>query len=215
MLRERGLEAHKEKTGFVVFGNREYREKTEKELEMMPLTLGGFQVGKKEQDKYLGQVLHQGGLAMSVKATIQDRLGKIKGAIYKTKQVIETVQMQAIGGMMAAKQLWEGAIVSSLLSGAGTWVGITTEEEEMCEELQELFWLVMFRVSKTGPKVMLTVETSSTRMKQRIWLQKLMTARSILCQDDSLARRVCHQQLAIGWPGLAADMQAGGRGGPE
>ena len=54
---------------------------------------------------------------MSVKATIQERAGRIRGAIYKAKQVIETVQMQAIGGMMAAKQLWEGAI------GAGTWVG--------------------------------------------------------------------------------------------
>ena len=206
MLLERGLQAHKEKTGYIVFGNREYKEKTEKELEVMPLTLGGFQVRRKEYDKYLGQVLHQGGLAMSVMATIQDRLGKIKGAIYKTKQVIETVQMQAIGGMMAAKQLWEGAIVPSLLSGAGTWVGIIAEAEEMCEEIQELFWVVMFRVSKTGPKVMLTAETSSTRMKQRIWLQKLMTARSILCQEDSLARQVYDHQLAMGWPGMAAEV---------
>ena len=99
-------------------------EKVEKKLEVMPLSMGGFVVGRKEQDKYLGQVLHQGGLAMSVKATIQERAGRIKGAIYKAKQVIETVQMQAIGGMMAAKQLWEGAIVPSLLSGAGTWVGL-------------------------------------------------------------------------------------------
>jgi hypothetical protein len=96
--------------------------------------------------------------------------------------------------------------VPSLLSGAGTWVGITAEAEEMCEEIQELFWVVMFRVSKTGPKVMLTAETSSTRMKQRIWLQKLMTARSILCQEDSLARQVYDHQLAMGWPGLAAEV---------
>ena len=44
----------------------------------MPLTLGGFQVRKKEQDKYLGQVLHQGGLAINAKATILERLEKIK-----------------------------------------------------------------------------------------------------------------------------------------
>ena len=40
-------------------------------------------------------------------------MGKIKGAIHLTKQVIETVQMQAMGGMMAAKELWEWAIVPS------------------------------------------------------------------------------------------------------
>ena len=44
-------------------------------------------------------------------------------------------------------------------------------------------------------------------MKQRIWLKKLMTARSILCQDDSLARRVYDQQLAMGWPGLSAEVR--------
>ena len=206
MLRERGLEAHKDKTGYIVFGNKKYREKTEKELEAMPLTMSGFQVVRKERDKYLGQVLHGGGLAMSVKATIQERAGRIKGAIYKAKQVIETVQMQAIGGMMAAKQLWEGAIVPSLLSGAGTWVGSTQEAEEMCEELQELFWLTMFQISRSGPKVMLTAETVSMRMKQRIWLQKLLTARNILMQEDSLARRIYSQQLARGWPGLAREV---------
>ena len=206
MLRERGLDAHKDKTGYILLGSSMYRKKIEKELEVMPLTMGGFVVGRKEQDKYLGQVLHQGGLAMSVKATIQERAGKIKGAIYKAKQVIETVQMQAIGGMMAAKQLWEGAIVPSLLSGAGTWVGSTQECEEMCEELQELFWLTLFRISKSGPKVMLTAETVSMKMKQRIWLQKLLTARSILLQEDSLAKQVYTEQLARGWPGLAREV---------
>ena len=64
----------------------------------------------------------------------------------------------------------------------------------------------MFRVSKFGPKVMLTAETSSTQMKQRIWLMKMMTARSILSQEDNLARRVYNQQLAMGWPGLSAEV---------
>ena len=71
--------------------------------------------------------------------------------------------MQAIDGMMAAKQLWEGAIVPSLLSGASTWVGSHQEAEEMCEELQEQFWLTMFQILRSGPKVMLTAETVSMR----------------------------------------------------
>ena len=76
----------------------------------------------------------------------------------------------------------------------------------MCEELQELFWLTMFRISKTEPKVMLTAETLSMKMKQRIWLQKLLTARSILQQEDSMAKQVYTEQLARGWPGLAREV---------
>ena len=39
--------------------------------------------------------------------------------------------MRAMGGLMAAKYVWEGAIVPSLLSGAGTWVGCTARENHL------------------------------------------------------------------------------------
>ena len=45
------------------------------------------------------------------------------------------------------------------------------------------------------------------KIKQRVWIEKLMTARSILCQDDSLARQVYDQQLAMGWPGLSSEVR--------
>ena len=31
--------------------------------------------------------------------------------------------MQAIGGLMAARELWERALIPRLLSGAGTFIG--------------------------------------------------------------------------------------------
>ena len=43
--------------------------------------------------------------------------------------------MQVIGDMMATKQVWERAIVPSLLSVAGAWVSITAEAVEMFEEM--------------------------------------------------------------------------------
>ena len=134
---------------------------------------GEFKVTRKRSDKYLGQVLHEGGLARSVEATIEERASKIKGAIYTTASILNTIEMQAMGGLMAAKHLWEGAIVPSLLAGAGTWVGIPPKEEQMCEELQELYWRTVFQVPKGTPKVMLRAETSSLKMKFRIWREKL------------------------------------------
>ena len=49
-----------------------------------------------------------------------------------------------------------------------------TREEEMCEEVQELYWRTILQVPKGTAKAMLRAETGSMKMKQRIWKQKLM-----------------------------------------
>ena len=171
----------------------------------MPLKLGNFQVKQKCQDKYIGLVPNKEGLAKLVEATIIDRTGKVKGAIYLAKQIIDAVQMQGIRGMMTAKEIWERAIVPSLLSGAGTGMGITKESEEKCEELQLLFWRVMLEVLRGTPKVMLTAETNCQMMKQRIWKEKVLFARSITNKEGSLAKTIYQEQVEMGWPGLATE----------
>ena len=97
MLSERGLVAHREKTGYLVVGSEVFREEVEKEVELTPLMFGEFKVTRKRSDKYLGQVLHEGGLARSVEATIEERASKIKGAIYTTASIINTIEMQCMG----------------------------------------------------------------------------------------------------------------------
>ena len=82
---------------------------------------GNFVVKERVSDKYLGQILHGGGLEQSALATVQDRAGRIKGATMEIKSIIEEFQMQAMGGMRAAWDLWEKALIPSLLSGSGTW----------------------------------------------------------------------------------------------
>ena len=207
MLSERKLEAHSEKTGYLVFGSDMFKEKVEKEVELRPLVFGEFEVRRKRSDKYLGQVLHEGGLARSVQATIEDRASKIKGAIYTTASILNTIEMQAMGGLMAAKHLWEGAIVPSLLAGAGTWVGCTAKEEQMCEELQELFWRTILQVPRGTPKVMLRAETTSLKMKFRIWREKMRIVQRIRNQERSLAKAIHDEQVAMGWPGLAKEVK--------
>ena len=124
MLEEKGLEAHPDKTCFIVCGDKKYKEKIEKDLERNPLMFGDFALKRKEYDRYLGQILHSGGLDRSAEITVQERVGRLKGATREVKSIIEDFQMQAIGGMMEAWELWERAMVPSLLSGAGTWFGL-------------------------------------------------------------------------------------------
>ena len=94
-----------------------------------------------------------------MEATKRDRQGKLKGAIFEVKSIVDDFRMQAISGMMAARELWERAMVPSLLSGAGTWLGASTTEIEMCDKIQDIFWRVMFEVPESCPRIALRAET--------------------------------------------------------
>ena len=72
------------------------------ELKANPLKLGTFSVNQKQSDRYLSQILHSDGVQASIDATIADREGRVKGAIFEVQSIIEEFKMQAIGGMMAA-----------------------------------------------------------------------------------------------------------------
>ena len=47
MFKEKGLEAHPDKTCFVVFGSPEYKDKITEQLKVNPLSLGDFPVKRK------------------------------------------------------------------------------------------------------------------------------------------------------------------------
>ena len=62
------------------------------------------------------------------------------------KSLIEDVTMQAMGGLMTAWELWEKALVPSLLSGAGTWIGDISVAVNLRDDPQNFFWRVILKV---------------------------------------------------------------------
>ena len=62
MLQDKGLEAHPDKTCFIVMGTKEFKPKVFRELKSAPFMFGDFQLKQKECDKYLGQIIHEDGL---------------------------------------------------------------------------------------------------------------------------------------------------------
>ena len=78
--------------------------------------------------------------------------------------------MQTLGGMEVAKILLERALLSSLLYGASTWLGVDTRTEDKCDELLYMYWRVMFSVPNGTPKISLLAESGTVRTKWRIWL---------------------------------------------
>ena len=191
MLTEKGLEAHPDKTGFIVCGSGGFKQKVKDDMKEHQLTFGDFSLKEKLCDKYLGQMIHSGGLEESALATVKDRAGRMKGATMEIKSIIEEYQMQALGGMMAAWELWERALLPSLLSGAGTWFGDYQSTVNLCDELQNFFWRVMLKVPESCPKVALRCETRMLGMKWRIWQEKILLLLRIKNHDmDSLCRQV-------------------------
>ena len=209
MLKDKGLEAHPDKTGFIVCGSKAFKQTALQDLDRNQLMFGDFQVHQKESDKYLGQMLHGGGLDRSAEATVLERTGRIKGATLEIKSIIEEFQMQVMGGMMSAWELWEKALVPSLLSGAGTWFGPggCKTAIELCDKLQNFFWRVMLTVPESCPKLALRCETAMIGMKWRIWQEKLLLLLRIKSQNmNSLCRQVYEEGKVNGWPGLGEEV---------
>ena len=201
------MDAHPEKSGILILGSQKFKKEVARDLEENSIFLNKFKLKKKENDKYLGQVV-QSNLSDSALATVQDKAGKIKGAALEVKALIEDFQMQAMGGLVAAWELWERALVPSLLSGAGTWLGDTREAEKLCNKLQAFYWRVILNVPESCPKLALICETQMTDMKWRIWEEKcLLLVRVQSLEKGSLAKNVYEVAEHKGWPGLGREVR--------
>ena len=93
-----------------MYGNKNFKKKVEQEVEDCPLTLGDIILQKKSQQKYLGDMLDERGLAASVETTVKSREGKTKRGIYELRSVCYDFRAQILGGMTGALALWETCI---------------------------------------------------------------------------------------------------------
>ena len=109
----------------------------EKEANTNPVYFGSFVCQPSVSEIYLGEVIHSQGLQAGVEATINHRLGKVRGAMYKAKALMEDFKLQAITGMEGAWIIWERAIIPTLLSGCGSWIGIGKKIYKKIDEIQD------------------------------------------------------------------------------
>ena len=87
MLLEKLLEAHPDKTVYIVTGSLSYKKKVKKELKDSPLVFRSFTMEEKESKKYLGKIIHSQHLAMSSLTTVQERMGRIKGVTLEIESI--------------------------------------------------------------------------------------------------------------------------------
>ena len=207
VLKGKQLEAHPDKSGFLVFGSKKFKAIAEHEVAESPVMLGNIVMTEKKAEKYLGDILCSEGLRASTEATIKDRAGKVKGAIYELRALTEDFRMQAVGGMRAAIDLYECCIVSSLLSNSGTWTEISEQEIKLLDEQQNTFCRALLQLPLSTPKASLRAAFGLLGMAWRVKEAKVLLVMAIRRQEEGgLAREVLEEQLAMGFPGLGQEV---------
>ena len=170
--------------------------------------LGKIIMKEKQSEAYLGDVLCSEGLNASIQATIKDRTARVKGSIYELRSLREDFWMQAVGGMMAAIDLYESCIVPSLLTNCGTWTEITVKEENLLDEIQNMFCRAVLQVPVSSPKPSLRAVFGLSGMKWRVMEAKVLLLLAIKRQEEGgLALEVLEEQMAMGFPGLGQEMR--------
>ena len=71
------LDLHPDKSCYIIIGNKEITEELTSELQSYPLTLYGKNMVNKDCERYLGDIIHGGGVAECAEATVNYRHGKM------------------------------------------------------------------------------------------------------------------------------------------
>ena len=127
-------------------------------------------------------------------ATVQEKIGRIKGATLEIKSIMEEFTMQALGSLMSTWILWEKALVLSLISGAGSWLGDCTNAAELCDTIQLYFWRKILSVPNSTPKIAIQAEMNTMGFKWRIWLEKCLLLRRIRMKEETALAKMDYLQ---------------------
>ena len=79
-------------------------------------------------------------------ATVDRRYGKIFSAIIEVSRILEDYRIDAIGGLSVGLEIFELAVIPSLLNNAETWTEMNAETETKLENLQNLMFRYVFAV---------------------------------------------------------------------
>ena len=208
MIKEMCLQIHPTKSIYIVIGTSKFKKEVEEETKDDPIMFGEIKLKRAECVTYLGDEIHEDGLTASVEATILARRGKVRGSIYGLVGLWTDYRAQLVGGVLGAIELYEACIVSSLLSSCSTWLGIKEEQYKLLDACQYDFLRALLQLPVSAPKACLRAALGVQGMMWRVWEQKLLLAKAIMEQEEEvLARQVYVDQVALGLPGLAKEVQ--------
>ena len=172
-----------------------------KEVSESPVMFGKMTCQPSGSEVYLGETMHSQGLEAGIEATINSRMGKVRGAMHKAKALMEDFKLQAIAGMEGAWILWEKAILQTLLAGCGGWIGSTQKIYEKLNAIQDKYLRMIYSCPPSTPKPALRSQAGMLSVKHRIWLEKLCVTTRIMNpgveQTENYARQILIEQQEL------------------
>ena len=205
-LKSKLLSANYDKSKFLVIGDDEFRQSTLEDLDKNPLKMGGVNIEHSEQEKYLGDWIHEKGCKESITATIKTRVSKLISKTEEIIQLVESPAMSCLGGANTAFRLFEAQIIPTLLHNCESWISIDDSHLKMLQEFQEKFIRRVLRLAHSVPKVMLEYDTGMPQMKWRIAQKKLICVNKIMAKPiDNITRQVLMQESINKIKGLATE----------
>ena len=160
----------------------------------------------KEKDDYLGDVLHEGGLAKCVEATVAKRFGRIFSNIIEISSILEDYRVETVGGLKSGLDIFEMAILPSLLNNSDVWIEIDDPTIHRLESIQLKMFRQLFAVPDSTPIPILRFELGHTSMKEKIDQRKLNFIYHIkTLERGSLAGEMYDLQVKYDFPGLVSE----------
>ena len=203
LMESKLLDLHRDKSCYIVAGEKGAKMKMKRALEKKPLTLYEEKMKEVKTNKYLGCLLSS-TVTESVTDTINSRLGLAKRAIYEIRTIVEDSRAEHLGAIQVGLDLWRGSVLPSLLYSSEVWTEIPKKMLTKLNEVNSLFLANLMGVSKRGcPEVCLYVETSSLLMSNQILLSQLLFLHHVATLPaDTLANETYQAMKANGYPGL-------------
>ena len=194
------------KSGFVLFASKRRRPEFIDKIHKQPLELCDKIMNQLSSVKYLGDYLHEKGLAESAHLTVSKRKGIVVRAIHEIKSVISDCRVNTTGKIISGIELLETAVIPMLLYNSETWQDLMKRTVEELEKLQVTFLRSLFAVGSGCPIPLLYSETGTIRMEFRILEKKLNFLHHLEnLPKSALAREVLKIQTEEGLPGIYSE----------
>ena len=206
VMEDKLLNLNKDKSKYMVIGNKKIAKEIRKRLEAETIRLSGNEMSESETEKYLGDYFHSEGNDLSVVTTVKRRLGKAMSAITDIKNVVNDVRSDVVVAIKTGIEIFELSVIPFVLFNSEVWDHIPSEAMKLLNKIHLTFLRTLLKTPITTPIPSLYWETGSLDMLSKVEKRKLTFYHHIVNLDDSaLAKKFADIQDKNNFPGLIAE----------
>ena len=93
----------------------------------------------------------------------------MRGSILELTTISQDFRFEVVGGVLGALNIWNIAIVPSLLTNCSVWTEISEASLKLCEEQQNMLGRSLLKMTGLTPIPALRALTALLGFKWRIW----------------------------------------------